>query len=384
MKFSKDKSIAFSVFLSGFSCFALLYYYQSLLPEISSFFGVSKTESSLAVSLATMGMALGFLTCMFVADRFERKKLIAFSLIIPAALSITSSLSANFITLISINFLKGFLLSGSASISLAYISEEVSEKNRLRVTGLYIAGNAIGGMFGRVFAAYFAHEYSWQLSSQTLGIICLGFGVLFLLFSPGSTHFRPKKENISSLIRPNLKLVFDKNLIPYYVTGFIILGVFVSIYNYLQFILVKPPFNFDRAYMPYIYLMYIFGVFGSVTTAKLGKHFTSQSLLKSMGIIASAGIALLYSGNGLIVILGLAIFTFSFFLMHVLCNKSLGELYPEKRSVIISIYLLLYYLGSSVIGTSTGVILENWGWQYFLLSLMGLTFLISLIFWKKV
>ena len=136
--------------------------------------------------------------------------------------------------------------------------------------------------------------------------------------------------------------------------------------------------------MPYIYLMYIFGVFGSVTTAKLGKHFTSQSLLKSMGIIASAGIALLYSGNGLIVILGLAIFTFAFFLMHVLCNKSLGELYPEKRSVIISIYLLLYYLGSSVIGTSTGVILENWGWQYFLLSLMGLTFLISLIFWKKV
>ncbi|MBP7172793.1 MAG: MFS transporter [Cloacibacterium sp.] len=383
MQLSKDKSIAFSVFLSGFSCFALLYYYQSLLPEISSFFKVSKTESSLVVSSATTGMALGFLTCMFVADRFLRKKLIAFSLIIPAALSISSSLSESFIILVFINFLKGFLLSGSASISLAYISEEVSEKNSLKVTGLYIAGNAIGGMFGRVFAAYFAHEYSWQLSSQILSLLCLAFGVLFLIFSPNSTHFEPKKENIISLIRPNLRLIFNKHLIPYYITGFIILGVFVSIYNYLQFILVKPPFNFDKAYMPYIYLMYIFGVFGSVATAKLGKYTNSQNLLKLMGIIAAAGIALLYFNLTWVLILGLALFTFAFFIMHVLCNKSLGELYPEKRSVIISIYLLVYYLGSSVIGTSTGLILEIWGWQYFLLSLIVLTLSISLIFRKK-
>lgn len=383
MQYSKDQSIAFSVFLSGFACFALLYYYQSLLPEISVFFGLNKTQSSLAVSFATMGMALGFVTCMLVADRFNRKKLIAFSLLIPSFLGILSSFATDFSLLISLNFFKGFFLSGSASISLAYISEEVSAKNRLKVTGLYIAGNAVGGMFGRIFVAYLAHETTWQTASLWLGLICLVFSFLFLIFSPNSEGFHPKKEHFSVVFNSNLNLFFHRQLLPFYLTSFIILGVFVSIYNYLQFILVKQPFNLPKEWMPYLYLLYIFGVFGSVATARLGKYYSTKTLLSWMPIFTAAGISLLFFNQLFILILGLGIFTFGFFLMHVLCNKKLGELFPEKRSAIIAIYLLYYYVGSSIVGTSTGLILENLGWQYFLVSLILLTLGISLIFGKR-
>ena len=89
-----------------------------------------------------------------------------------------------------------------------------------------------------------------------------------------------------------------------------------------------------------------------------------------MFLVSSAGILLLYITDFRVVTLGLAVFTFNFFVVHVLCNRIVSDYNLSKRSVTISIYLLTYYLGSSLLGWGTGVILDTWGWQYFLGSLI--------------
>ena len=52
----KDTIISACVFLSGFSCFAQLYYFQPLLPDLAREFALSASQSSLAVSFSTLGM----------------------------------------------------------------------------------------------------------------------------------------------------------------------------------------------------------------------------------------------------------------------------------------------------------------------------------------
>ena len=89
-----------------------------------------------------------------------------------------------------------------------------------------------------------------------------------------------------------------------------------------------------------------------------------------MFLVSAAGILLLYITDFRVVTLGLAVFTFNFFVVHVLCNRIVSDYNLSKRSVTISIYLLTYYLGSSLLGWVTGVILDTWGWQYFLGSLI--------------
>lgn len=378
---NRDLQIAIAVFLAGLSCFGLLYYYQALLPDLAEYFNISKAESSFAISSATFGMAIGLFTAMFVADRYSRKYVIGFALLASSVLAFASSFAENFTVLISLNFVKGFLLAGSTSVCLAYISEEVSDARKLKITGFYIAGNAVGGMLGRVLASNIAHRFSWQTASETIGIWCLLFAVLFFVVSPVSKNFKPKKESSRTLIKPNLKLIFNKKLFPYYFTGFLLLGTFVSLYNYMAFFLVKPPFHIPKIWMPYVYIMFLAGVFGSMNVSfwerKLGR---SNQILKTMSLVGIFGISLLFLEKNLLVILGVGIFTYAFFAAHTVCSKMVGEFSKDKKSVTIAIYLLLYYIGSSVLGSSTGIVLQKFDWQIFLVVLMLIFGIIFLIF----
>ena len=290
----KDLIISICVFLSGFSCFAQLYYFQPLLPDLAKDFILSASESSFAISFSTLGMVFGLFTTMFVADRIPRKKMIGTGLLSSSIFSVAASFSPTFLPLILLSAAKGFLLSGATSVSMAYIAEEVSSRNKGKIMGLYIAGNALGGMAGRVISSWIGALYTWRIASVSIGLICALFAILFLLFSPRSTNFMPRKESFHTLIIANLQLITSKALIPFYLTGGLILGVFVSLYNYLGFYLTKAPFNFPEHYIHYIYLMYIFGIFGSIATAGLTRYFTHFKVLKAMFLVSAAGILLLY------------------------------------------------------------------------------------------
>ena len=369
----KDIVISVCAFLSGFSCFAQLYYFQPLLPDLAREFGLTASHSSLAVSFSTLGMVAGLCVAMFMADSISRKKLISFALLASSLTSIGCSYSPSFFPLVALSALKGFLLSGATSVSLAYISEEVQAKNKNKITGLYIAGNAIGGMMGRVISSYLAAEFSWRVASLSLGLLCAAFALLFLTFSPRSQNFTPKRENFKSLIVAGLSLITSRKLIPFYLCGSLMLGIFVSLYNYMGFYLVKEPFNFSPDLIHYIYLMYTFGVFGSLATAKLDSMFNHFSVLRAIVLISVPALLLLYIPNFWIVTLGLALFTFNFFVVHVTCNRVVSDYSLSKRSVAISMYLLCYYLGSSFWGWSTGIVLDHFGWQWFIAILILLT-----------
>ena len=101
------------------------------------------------------------------------------------------------------------------------------------------------------------------------------FAISFLIFSPRSVNFKPKRENFKSLIVSNLHLIVSVKLIPFYLIGSLMLGIFVSLYNYLGFYLIKERFNFPPYLIHYIYFMYLFGVFGSIATAKLTALYLS-------------------------------------------------------------------------------------------------------------
>ena len=372
MKASKDLIISVCVFLSGFSCFAQLYYFQPLLPDLARDFSLTASHSSFAVSFSTLGMVFGLFTMMFIADRIPRKKLIGTALLASSIFSVAASFSPTFTPLVVLSAAKGFLLSGATSVSMAYISEEVSPAYKSRIMGLYIAGNALGGMGGRVISSWVGALFSWRIASGSIGIICAVFALLFLIFSPASLNFTPRKERFKSLITDNIHLILSRALIPFYLTGGLILGVFVSLYNYMGFYLIEAPFHFSPYFIHYIYLMYIFGVFGSIATAWLSRWFDHFRLLKAMLLLSAASMPLLYFTRFGLVTLGLALFTFNFFVIHVLCNRIVSEYNVSKRSVTISIYLLTYYLGSSLLGSATGVVLDLWGWQWFLACLTGI------------
>ncbi len=363
------KRIALCVFLAGLSCFAQLYLFQPILPVLTKQFSITPAESSFAVSFSTLGMALGLFAGVFFANRISRKKLISFSLISSSILTILSSFVTIFPLLIVINTVKGFLLAGATSVVMSYISEEVNPSVLGKATSLSIAGNAVGGMGGRIAATLLTGWFSWRWASSVIGVSCLLLGLLFAWKVPESRHFKIEKVNFRDRVKQMGRHLGIPLLMVMYLLAALMLGSFVSIYNYIGFRLKGAPFNLSHEVIASIYLMYLIGSVGSMSAGILSDRHGTKKVLVAMLAIAFGGLLLLLPGNILPVIAGLSIFTFCFFGAHAIASRIVAQYIPYERSTSISLYLLFYYIGSSVMGTGTGIIMHHMGWTAFVLSL---------------
>jgi YNFM family putative membrane transporter len=62
------------------------------------------------------------------------------------------------------------------------------------------------------------------------------------------------------------------------------------------------------------------------------------------------------------ILLGLTIFTFSFFAAHSTASSWVSVQAVQYRAVASSLYLFCYYIGSSLLGSSGGLVWEHFGW----------------------
>ncbi len=363
------RNIKLCIFLSGLSVFAQLYLFQPLLPMVAEHFNRSVGDSSLLVSSATIGMAIGLFFFAFKADQFSRKKLMVFSLLASAILTIISARIESLTLLIAIGVVKGFVISGVSAVALAYLTEE-----DLAIVGLaismYVSGNTIGGMSGRILATIVSGEMGWQTAVLVIGIESLLLGLIFWKFFPESHFFTPQKTDFIQKFKQMRRFLSDPYMLRLYGIAALLMGVFVSVYNYLTFRLEAPPFSLHHIFVAFIFLMYTFGVFGTMATSRLVKKYAPENILKVFIMSMFIGVVMLFSKHIYILIIGLALLTFSFFAVHTMASRMVAMHAKEGKSSATSIYWLVYYLGSSVLGSGTGYLLHATSWMGFILFLM--------------
>jgi YNFM family putative membrane transporter len=374
------KLIKLGIFLSGLSVFAQLYLFQPLLPLVSEYFNAGAGNSSLLVSSSTIGMATGLFFFAFKADAYSRKKLMVFSLLSSAFLTFVSTWIPDLSILIAIGFFKGFLISGVSAVALAYLTEEVEISSVALAISMYLSGNTIGGMSGRISATILAGEYGWKNAVMIIGIISLILGLIFWKIFPSSRFFHPQKIDYSLKIKQMRRFLADPFLLSLYCIAAVIMGAFVSIYNYLSFRLEAPPFSLSHYFIALIFLMYIFGVFGTMLTSYLSKYYEKRNILKYSILTMFASLLLFYSQNIYLLILGLALFTLCFFSAHTMASQMVAIRAKHGKSSATSIYWLFYYFGSSILGSGTGYLLHATSWIFFvslLASILFIAFLLS-------
>ncbi|WP_336665210.1 MFS transporter [Elizabethkingia meningoseptica] len=375
------RNIKLCIFLSGLSVFAQIYLFQPLLPMVSEHFQRSVGDSSLLVSSSTIGMALGLFFFAFKADDFSRKKLMVFSLLTSAILTIISVWIPSLPLLIAIGVIKGFVISGVSSVALAYLTEEVSVAIVGMAISMYISGNTIGGMSVRILATIIAGEMGWQKAVLIICIESLLLGLIFWKFFPESRFFVPQKINFSRKLKQMGKFISDPYMLKLYLIAALLMGVFVSVYNYLTFRLESPPFSLNHLFVAFIFLMYTFGVFGTMATSRLSQRFEQKYILRIFIITMLGGVFLLLSHNITLLIIGLALLTFSFFAVHTMASRLITLHAKEGKSSATSIYWLFYYFGSSILGSGTGYLLHATSWTGFitvLLLTVAISFLLTI------
>ncbi|WP_031427613.1 MFS transporter [Flavimarina sp. Hel_I_48] len=358
------------IFLSGISVFAQLYLFQPLLPALCSAFNVTVAMSSLVISAGTVGMAVGLFILAFRADAIERKKLMVFSLLISAFLTVFSAFSPSFLILVLLCFFKGMVLSGVSAVALAYLSEEIRPAILGVAISIYLSGNTLGGMLGRVSAGLMEGWLGWRLTTMIIGIFTLFLGIIFTKYLPKSANFEPKKAVFSQKLALMGSFLKQPVLLSLFLIAMLSMGTFISVYNYLDFHLAEPPFSLPHYVIALIFIMYLAGIAGSLMTGKWSDRKNLTWVLQMVLLLFLLGLAGLFSQHLWLLILGLGILTFGFFGTHTMASRLVSTYAPEGKSSAVSLYWLFYYIGSSVLGSLTGMIISASNWYVFVIVLM--------------
>src|SRR5581483_3461196 len=158
------RRMSLALFLAGVATFALLYSTQALLPLISGEFGVAASAASWTVAAATGGLALFVLPMSALSERFGRRAVMTASLAVAVGVGLLVPFAPSLGVLVVLRAVQGAALAGLPASAQAYLAEEVRPRALVTAIGLFVAGNSVGGMSGRVITGWVAQEWGWRVA----------------------------------------------------------------------------------------------------------------------------------------------------------------------------------------------------------------------------
>lgn len=364
------------LFFGGVATFAQLYATQALLPQIAADTGVLPATAALSVSASTLGLAAAVIPWSLVADRIGRVPAMAIGIIAATVLGAVAPFADDILSLLGLRLLEGIALGAVPAVALAYLSEEVDVRHVAAAAGSYIAGTTVGGLSGRLVSGPVGEIAGWRWGVASVIVLCAVASAIFLSLVPrarGFVPFRPRSRGgptVLARLAVNLRSPAQLTL---YAQGFLLMGAFVAVYNYLGFHLSAPPFALAPGVVTLLFLAYLAGTVSSPRAGAIAvRRGRFPVLLGAIGITA-AGAALMAVPLIGVVMLGLVVFTAGFFAAHAVASGwTPVAAEPQARAQASSLYYLGYYGGSSLFGWMLGLVFASGGWAWFIVVVVAM------------
>jgi len=123
---------------------------------------LSPQEIGYLTSINSVGMAVGAVAAGYLADRYGRKSILLWTLLIFSIASGLSALATGFGMLLLLRFIAGFGLGGELPVASTLVSESVAVKDRGRAVVLLESFWAFGWIISAVVAYFVIARYGWQ------------------------------------------------------------------------------------------------------------------------------------------------------------------------------------------------------------------------------
>jgi MFS transporter, YNFM family, putative membrane transport protein len=347
----------------GIATFAHLYCVQPLLPLLAESLTLSPSTSSLSLSVTTLILAGALPLIGPFVERANRRRVLGLALAAAALATLATALSPTWPLLLLARATLGLALAALPATAMAMIAEEVDPAALGRVMGLYLAGTVFGGMSGRVLAGLLADWGGWRGALggiDAVGLLCL---LVFWWCCPAPSGFTPRPIALRPYLTALVRAARDPALRNLALMGGLLMGQFVATYNYLGFRLLAAPFDLEPKTVGLLFLTYIAGMIGTTQGGRwLDRWGARRALPLALALTAAGQIAMLMDHLAPIVV-GLAIMTFGFFAAHACLSTMVGRRGGESKGRTVALYLIAYYIGSSLLGAGLGHAWSALGWH---------------------
>ncbi len=374
------RRISLALFAAGLATFVSMYSAQAVLPTFSDYFGVSPATSALAVSATTGFLALAIIPASVLSERFGRVKVMTISAVASALIGLLLPLSPSIEILLAGRALQGIALAGVPAVAMAYLAEEVHGSSLGAAMGSYIAGTTLGGLLGRLVPSFALDVTSWRWAMELAAVVALLCSVAFVRQLPPSRHFRAKHVSITATLAHLRGHLRNPALLFLFGLGFVLMGGFVSVYNFLGYRLMDEPFGLPQGVVGLVFVLYLAGTFSSAAAGNWADRFGKPLVLTASVVVAAVGLAITVPDTLATVVIGVLLFTAGFFAAHSVASAWVGAIARQHRAEASSLYLFSYYVGSSIAGAAAGIAFggHNWaGVVSFVGALLGVALLLT-------
>lgn len=383
-------------------------------PRIAEEFNFSNTEMGLILSVATIIYAISKFTSGVLSDRSNARYFMAIGLIASALMNVFVGFSSALLAFIIFwgfnNLFQGMGMPPCSRLLTLWYSRQESG----RAWGIWNSSHQIGGAIIVILSGYLVDDYGWRYAfyvPAVIAVVVAFFIMNRLRDTPESLGLPPvnvykgeitqeeEEELEQDLPQDTLKEIFVKYILKnrmvwiVSIANFFVYIVRIGMLDWAPKMLVESK-GVDIQDAGYI--VSTFEIVGMVGAFAAG--WLSDSLFKGrrgpvsvlfMLLLIFSVIALIYIPEGHFWTLAIILSAIGFFVYgpQMLVAVAATDFATEKAAAAaVGLTGLFGYIGATVCGIGTGIIVDNYGWTggiYFYVGAAIIGTLLFLITWNK-
>jgi YNFM family putative membrane transporter len=245
---------------------------------------------------------------------------------------------------------------------MAFLAEEVEARALVSAIGLFVAGNSIGGMSGRIFTGWISQVWGWRTALAAIGVLAVVCAVIFRLTVPRARNFTPHPLSPRGFGRAVGRHLSNPLLLRLFAIGALFQVVFGGVYTTMAYRLSGAPFSLPQGIVGSVFVVYLVGTFTSAVSGRVVARLGRRGALYAALLTTSAGLVVTLMDSLVAVVGGLVLITAGFFTGHAVASSSVSHTAKEGRAQASALYQASYYLGSSAGGAVGAAAIHASGW----------------------
>lgn len=227
-------------------------------------------------SINSVGMAVGAAAAGILADRFGRKSVLLWTLLIFSIASGLSAFAAGYAVLCVLRFIAGFGLGGELPVASTLVSESMPVKERGRAVVLLESFWALGWILSALIAYFVIPDYGWRIAFA-IGAVPALYALYLRKAIDDSPKFAEIKKAPPVPLRKRVAAVWSaehrRSTIMLWILWFTVVFSYYGMFLWLPTVMVLKGFSLVKSF-EYVLIM---------TLAQLPGYFTAAYFIEKYG-----------------------------------------------------------------------------------------------------
>lgn len=226
-------------------------------------------------SVNSIGMAVGALVFGIFADKYGRKAVFMWTLVLFSLASGFSAFTTTLVAFMILRFFVGMGLGGELPVASTLVSESVEPKERGRIVVLLESFWAGGWILAALISYFVIPTYGWRVA-LILTIIPAFYAIYLRISLPDSPKFdkeQSKKQSVLKNMAAVWKKEYAKNTLMLWIVWFMVVFSYYGMFLWLPSVMVMKGFSMIQSF-EYVLIM---------TLAQLPGYFTAAWIIEKVG-----------------------------------------------------------------------------------------------------